>query len=127
MGFDASRLERRLEARFRDAAKGPAPIRKAAMIGNFPPRKCGIATFTRDAIASLQEQLPGAAWTLVAMEDSKGRHAYPEEVTHVIPQDEVDAYIRTADQLNNWGAEVVFIQHEFGIFGGECGSHLLHL
>jgi glycosyltransferase involved in cell wall biosynthesis len=127
MGFDASRLERRLEARFRDAAKGPAPIRKAAMIGNFPPRKCGIATFTRDAIASLQEQLPGAAWTLVAMEDLKGKHDYPDEVTHVIPQDEVDAYFRVADQLNSWGAEVVFIQHEFGIFGGEAGSHLLHL
>jgi glycosyltransferase involved in cell wall biosynthesis len=127
MGFDASRLERRIEARFRDAAKGPAPIRKAAMIGNFPPRKCGIATFTRDAFASLQEQLPGAAWTLVAMEDLKGARDYPPEVTHVIPQDEIGAYIRVADQLNCWGAEVVFIQHEFGIFGGEAGANLLHL
>ncbi|HEY7799627.1 MAG TPA: glycosyltransferase family 4 protein [Hyphomonadaceae bacterium] len=127
MGFDASRLERRLGARFRDAAKGPAPIRKAAVIGNFPPRKCGIATFTRDAFASLQEQLPGADWTLIAMEDFEGRHDYPPEVTHVIPQDEIGAYVRVADQLNRWGAEVVFIQHEFGIFGGEAGAHLLHL
>ncbi len=127
MRFDASRLERKLETRFRDAAKGPAPIRKAAMIGNFPPRKCGIATFTRDAFASLKEQLPTATWTLVAMEDFKGRHNYPPEVTHVIPQDEIDAYARVADQLNRWGAEVVFIQHEFGIFGGESGANLLRL
>lgn len=127
MGFDASRLERGLEARFRDAAKGPAPIRKAVMIGNFPPRKCGIATFTRDSFASLQEQLPAASWTLVAMEDLKGKHDYPPDVAHVIPQDEIDAYIRVADQLNCWGAEVVFIQHEFGIFGGEAGGNLLHL
>lgn len=127
MGFDASRLERRLEARFRDAAKGLGPIRKAAMIGNFPPRKCGIATFTRDALASLQEQLPGAVWTLVAMDDFEGSHDYPDEVTHVIPQDEIDAYVRIADQLNCWGAEVVFIQHEFGIFGGEAGSNVLQL
>jgi glycosyltransferase involved in cell wall biosynthesis len=127
MGFDASRLERGLEARFRDAAKGPAPIRKAAMIGNFPPRKCGIATFTRDAFGSLKEQLPGADWTLVAMEDFEGGHHYPPEVTYVIPQDEIDAYVRVADHLNRWGAEVVFIQHEFGIFGGEAGANLLCL
>jgi glycosyltransferase involved in cell wall biosynthesis len=97
------------------------------MIGNFPPRKCGIATFTRDAFASLKEQLPSATWTLVAMEDVAGRHDYPPEVSHVIPQDDMEAYGRVADQLNRWGAEVVFIQHEFGIFGGEAGANLLHL
>jgi glycosyltransferase involved in cell wall biosynthesis len=127
MGFDLSRLERKIETRFRDAASGPAPIRKAAMIGNFPPRKCGIATFTRDAFVSLQEQLPDAVWTLVAMEDVEGKHDYPPEVSHVIAQDEADDYVRVADLLNRSGAEVVFIQHEFGIFGGEAGSNLLHL
>ena len=97
------------------------------MIGNFPPRKCGIATFTRDAFDSLRERLPSASWALVAMEDLKGAYAYPSAVTHVIPQDDEDAYVRVADDLNRSGVEVVFIQHEFGIFGGEAGSHLLLL
>jgi glycosyltransferase involved in cell wall biosynthesis len=127
MGFDASRLARKMETRFFDAARGPAPIRNAAMIGNFPPRKCGIATYTRDTLASLHERLPGARWTLVAMDDGKEQYDFPETVTHLIPQDDEAAYVRIADELNRSGAEVAFIQHEFGIFGGEAGSHLLRL
>ncbi len=126
MGFDSSRLEG-IETRFFDAAKGPAPIRKAAMIGNFPPRKCGIATFTKDTLACLRERLPGASWTLVAMDDRKEAYDFPDAVTHVIPQNEEAAYLCVADRLNQSGAEVTFIQHEFGIFGGEAGSHLLRL
>src|SRR5690606_22512947 len=127
MGYDASRLARKSEPRFFDSAKGPAPLRHAAMIGNFPPRKCGIATFTRDTLASLRDRLPQARWSLVAMNDGKEQYDFPEIVTDVIPQDDEAAYVRVADRLNRSGAEVAFIQHEFGIFGGEAGSHLLRL
>ena len=126
MGFDASRIGKPLRDRLQEAARS-APIRNAVMIGNFPPRKCGIATFTRDALAGLRGQMPGATWSLVAMDDRAGAHEYPEPVTHVIAQDEPDAYVRVADELNRSGAEVAFIQHEFGIFGGEAGGHILLL
>jgi glycosyltransferase involved in cell wall biosynthesis len=126
MGFDASRMGKPLRERLQEAAKA-APIRNAVMIGNFPPRKCGIATFTRDALAGLRNQLPGASWSLVAMDDRAGAHKYPEPVTHVIPQDDPEAYVQVADELNQSGAEAAFIQHEFGIFGGEAGAHILLL
>lgn len=132
MGFDASRLAGSTETRFFDAARGPAPILNAVMIGNFPPRKCGIASYTRDSLASLCKRLPGARWSVVAMDDGKEEYAFPETVTpeavtHVIPQEDEAAYVRVADELNRSGAEVAFIQHEFGMFGGVAGSHLLRL
>ncbi len=127
MGFERSRIGKPLQDRLQDAAGTAIPIKNAVMIGNFPPRKCGIATFTRDALAGLRGELPNATWSLVAMDDRAGDYDYPETVTHVIAQDSPDAYVRVADELNRSGAEVAFIQHEFGIFGGEAGSHILLL
>ncbi|MFT3725044.1 MAG: glycosyltransferase family 4 protein [Hyphomonadaceae bacterium] len=100
-------------------------LRCAAIIGNFPPRQCGIATFTRDTFESLRAALPGVDWKVVAMEDSDSAHAYGDTVTHVVPQDDLTAYVKTADDLNRSGVEVAFLQHEFGIFGGESGGHVL--
>ena len=87
------------------------------MIGNFPPRKCGIATFTRDSFESLRSAMPRTAWSLIAMEDRSGGHVYPKPVTHVVPQDDIASYERVADDLNLSGVETVFVQHEFGIYG----------
>lgn len=97
------------------------------MIGNFPPRRCGIATFTRDIFESLRQAAPKAVWDVVAMDDGKSQITYPPTVTHVVPQDDPDSYVRTAQSLNRSGAEIAFIQHEYGIFGGEAGGHLLLL
>jgi len=102
-------------------------IHSAAMIGNFPPRRCGIATFTRDTFASLRKELPRAKWRLAVMEDASRTHDYPEEVTDIIRHDDPAAYERLADELNRTGVEVAFLQHEFGIFGGDDGSHILPL
>jgi glycosyltransferase involved in cell wall biosynthesis len=126
MGFDSTAaIARTLHP---TPVEAPQPkLRRAAMIGNFPPRKCGIATFTRDTFESLRTALPRTEWSVVAMEDRAVRHTYPLPVTHTIPQDDVAAYARTADELNRSGAEVVFLQHEFGIFGGDAGEHILTL
>ena len=102
-------------------------IRSAAMIGNFPPRRCGIATFTRDTFASLRNELPRAKWRLAVMEDGSHTHEYPDEVSDVLHHDDPVAYDRLADELNRTGVEVVFLQHEFGIFGGDDGAHILRL
>jgi glycosyltransferase involved in cell wall biosynthesis len=127
MGFDSSTaIVRSLQAvDRRNAIHGD--ITRAAMIGNFPPRRCGLATFTRDTFESLRQQLPNAAWRVVAMEDGHTTHAYPDDVTDVIQQDDVEAYDRAADHLNAAGVEIVFLQHEFGIFGGPDGAHILRL
>ena len=126
MGFDsASAIIRSLQAE-RIEAK-PTRLRRAAMIGNFPPRKCGIATFTRDSYESLRLALPRTDWSVVAMEDSADGRDYPDAVTHVIQQQDLSAYEQVADSLNRSGVEVVFLQHEFGIYGGESGSHILRL
>ncbi|MEQ1780632.1 MAG: glycosyltransferase family 4 protein [Hyphomonadaceae bacterium] len=126
MGFDsATAIVRTLQVAQPEAIR--PRLKRAAMIGNFPPRKCGIATFTRDTFDSLRALLPRTEWNLVVMEDKGGNHAYPQQVTHVVPQDDIAAYQQTADDLNRAGVEVVFLQHEFGIFGGESGAHILAL
>lgn len=102
-------------------------LRRAAMIGNFPPRLCGIATFTRDMLDGLAAASPATQWDLVALDDGRGPYDFPGRVTHTIAQHDADAYLDTADALNRAGVEAVFIQHEFGIFGGPAGQHILLL
>jgi glycosyltransferase involved in cell wall biosynthesis len=126
MGFDAPAIAN--VADWNRPVKPPTArprLRRVAMVGDFPPRKCGIATFTRDAYASLKARLPEARWDIVAVTDPDAAYDYPSDVTHVIPQDNAEAYVLTADALNEAGVEVVFVQHEFGIYGGEAGANIL--
>lgn len=104
-----------------------ATFRKAVIIGTYTPRLCGIATFTSDILHSLRQIHPTAEWQVVAMDDGVPKDAYPEEVTHVVPQDVQSAYRDVADSLNRQGVDVVIVQHEFGIYGGEAGMMLLDL
>jgi len=96
-----------------------------AVVGNFPPRQCGLATFTRDIHACLHEALPEAQIDVVAMNDKGGDYDYPAAVTHRLAQEDGDAYHRLAEDLNRRGVQAVFVQHEFGIYGGEAGAHLI--
>ena len=126
MGFDsATAIVRALQPVITPSTR--PRLKRAAMIGNFPPRKCGIATFTHDTFDSLRLALPRTGWSLVVMEDKGGNHVYQKPVTHVLPQDDLAAYQATADELNRSGVDVVFLQHEFGIFGGNSGAHILTL
>jgi glycosyltransferase involved in cell wall biosynthesis len=100
-------------------------ISQAAIIGNFPPRQCGLATFTRDMYACLKDALPKAQWHVIAMNDPDGDYDYPSEVTDQLPQNDLQAYRDLADTLNADGTQVLFVQHEFGIYGGPAGAYLL--
>ena len=100
-------------------------IGHAAIIGNFPPRQCGLVTFTRDMYACLAHALPQAKWRVIAMNDPDASYDYPSEVTDQIPQNDVKAYRDLADRLNADGTQVLFVQHEFGIYGGPAGAYLL--
>lgn len=102
-------------------------IRHLALIGNFLPRKCGIATFTTDTYSALSERYPGIQVDVYAMDDRPGHYAYPPQVTGAIAQNDRGAYLETARKIEASGAEALWIQHEYGIFGGAAGELLLAL
>ncbi len=106
---------------------GQGTIRRVALIGNHPPRMCGIATFTADVETALTDRYPGLAIDIYAMNDPGGDHDYPPAVVCTIGQDEIPQYLAAARRINESGADVVCVQHEYGIFGGAAGSHLLRL
>ena len=110
----------------RDRAATTDHVTHVALLGNYPPRQCGIATFTADTAASLRIASPTLALDIYAMDDGAG-YRFPPEVTQAIGQDDPAAYADLADRINASGAQVLWIQHEFGIFGGEAGEHLLAL
>src|SRR6188768_3987672 len=109
----------------------PLPVqkitRRLALIGNHLPRQCGIATFTTDLSSAIADAAPSAEVVVVAMNDAGREHAYPDRVRFEVAEDEIAAYRRAAQHLNASGVEVVSLQHEYGIFGGKCGSHVLTL
>lgn len=102
-------------------------IRHLALLGNFLPRKCGIATFTTDTYAALAERYPGIQVDVYAMDDLPGHYAYPPQVTGAIAQNDRGAYLEAARKIEASGAEALWIQHEYGIFGGAAGELLLAL
>lgn len=96
------------------------------MIGNYIPRRCGIATFTSDLTDALNTHTPADSWA-VAMNDRPEGYAYPEEVRFEIGQNDAPDYRLAADYLNIKSPDVVSLQHEYGIFGGESGSYIINL
>ena len=102
-------------------------VKRIALIGNSPPRLCGIATFTADVRRALIATYPELAVDLFAMNDHDGNHAYGPEVVCALEQDDVNDYVQSARLINERGADVVLVQHEYGIFGGPAGSLLMKL
>ena len=102
-------------------------VRHIATIGNYPPRRCGIATYTFDVRAALLAARPDAACDVVAMRDTGDAHAYPAEVGFTVRHDVRADYLEAARRIEASGAEVILLQHEFGIFGGPAGEHVLTL
>jgi len=105
----------------------PSRPRKIALIGNFLPRQCGIATFTSDLLAALSEENPAGDHFAVVMNDIPEGYRYPGQVRFEVNQRVLAEYRLAADFLNMNRVEVVCLQHEFGIFGGDNGVHILDL
>jgi len=97
------------------------------MLGNHMPRQCGIATFTTDLTDAIAAEFPAIDCLVLAMNDPGHQHAYPERVRFEIAESEVASYRRAADFLNVNTVDAVCVQHEYGIFGGKSGSHVLTL
>jgi glycosyltransferase involved in cell wall biosynthesis len=98
-----------------------------ALIGSYLPRQCGIATFTADLAAAMLENDPGIDCPVVAMNDRRDGYEYPDEVQFQIGQDDLSEYRQAANFLNLRDPDVVCLQHEYGIFGGQRGSFIIEL
>lgn len=102
-------------------------VSKVAFLGDYPPRQCGIATFTRDLRDAVAGENPSWSCPVIAVSDRAGTYHYPDEVRFEIPQPDMASYVRAANFLNLGHMDALCVQHEFGIFGGAAGSHLLGL
>src|SRR5664279_1784580 len=107
--------------------KSDSSIRKVAFLGNYPPRKFGIATFTSDLLEAVAERHPQSRCFAVPLNDIGESYRYPAVVRSVIEEQDLESYRRAAHFLNSSNVDVVSVQHEFGIFGGPAGSHLVAL
>jgi glycosyltransferase involved in cell wall biosynthesis len=100
-------------------------MKRFAILGNHLPRQCGIATFTTDLADAVARELPDVDGFVLAMNDAGRRHAYPPRVRFEIAEGDLGAYQRAADFLNVNQVDVLSVQHEYGIFGGKAGAHVL--
>jgi glycosyltransferase involved in cell wall biosynthesis len=98
-----------------------------ALIGSYPPRRCGIATFTADVASAIIDNVPGIDCTIVAMNDRREGYKYPDTVKFEISQENLNEYRLAADFLNFRNPAVISLQHEYGIFGGKRGSFIIEL
>lgn len=106
-------------------------VMKLAFIGTYPPRECGIGTFTRNLFnAMLDKNIDATSERegfVVAMNDNDLTYDYPEEVKLTIRQQHQGDYLKAAKFINLSGADLCVLEHEFGIFGGESGVYILPL
>jgi len=107
------------------AGRASAPFSHVALIGNALPRQCGLATYTSHVADALRDRYPGMAVDHYAMDDGSGV-SYPPEIRTIDAEDPA-AYRAAAEEIEASGAELIWLQHEYGIFGGPAGSRILEL
>jgi glycosyltransferase involved in cell wall biosynthesis len=107
--------------------KEGSKVRKIAFVGDHLPRKCGIATFTSDLLAAVAAANPQSQCFSVSVNNIQGGYEYPEVVRFEIEEEDLSSYLRAADFLNISDVDIVCLQHEFGVFGGTAGGHILAL
>jgi glycosyltransferase involved in cell wall biosynthesis len=107
----------------------PRPIlpSRVAIIGNYLPRKCGIATFTTDLCDAIHAEYGDTELLALPVNDTDEGYSYPSRIRFELSQDDLASYRQAADFLNFSNIDLVCLQHEYGIFGGPAGSHILGL
>src|SRR5207245_1830501 len=103
------------------------PLQNVAFIGNHLPRRCGIATFTHDLHRAVSTARRKLETCVVAMTDPGNTYDYPPFVRFQVHDEMVGEYVQAADFLINEGVDLVSLQHEYGIFGGNGGSNIVEL
>jgi len=104
----------------------PLPTR-IAFVGNYLPRQCGIATFTTDLCTALATEYGSGRLFAIPVNDPESSYEYPEQVRLELEQEDLASYERAAEFLNFNGNDLVCLQHEYGIYGGIAGRHILTL
>ncbi len=102
-------------------------IKRIAFIGNYLPRRCGIATFTTDLCEAVAAESEATTCIALPVNDTAAGYDYPSRVRFELTEKDVESYRRAADFLNINDVNLVCLQHEYGIFGGRAGSHILTL
>src|SRR5713226_939094 len=102
-------------------------LQRAAFIGNHLPRRCGIATFSHDLHRAVSTSHQDLETCVVAMTNPDCSYDYPPAVRFQIREEVIDEYAEGAELLNNAGFDVVSLQHEYGIFGGQAGANIVDL
>jgi len=100
----------------------------AIQISTYPPRECGLATFTNDLVTAMNKRFnPALKSRVIALnEDPTSIYKYDNKVRYEMPATELESYVTTAKKINkDDSVKVVNIQHEFGIFGGTWGNYLV--
>jgi glycosyltransferase involved in cell wall biosynthesis len=101
--------------------------KRIAFVGGYEPRRCGIATFTNDLCDAVAMAIPTAECIAGAVNDQVEGYKYPSRVCFEILEKDLSSYRRAADFLNFNKTDILCLQHEFGIYGGSAGSHILTL
>ncbi|MGC2389129.1 MAG: glycosyltransferase family 4 protein, partial [Candidatus Acidiferrum sp.] len=109
-----------------------APLRsvlpgRIAVVGNYLPRHCGIATFTTDLCDAIHAEYGATELLALPVNDTEEGYAYPARVRFELSEDNLASYRQAADFLNFSNIDLVCLQHEYGIFGGRAGAHILEL
>jgi glycosyltransferase involved in cell wall biosynthesis len=102
-------------------------LSRLAFIGNSLPRRCGIATFTTNLQQAISTSCADMETAIAAMTDHGHAYDYPSVVRLQVNDARIEDYVHAADVLNASQFDVVSLQHEFGIFGGEAGAHIMAL
>ncbi|MEK9156449.1 MAG: glycosyltransferase [Patescibacteria group bacterium] len=98
---------------------------KIAFFSTYPPRECGIATFTKSFVRIFDELYIEDKTKIIALSDEKGKYQYSDRVVFEVDQYNQQSYVRAANFVNESDIEVVSLQHEYGIFGGENGEYII--
>ena len=100
---------------------------RVAIVGNYLPRQCGIATFTTDLCAAISAEYGTAQLFALPVNDPDTNYDYPDRVRFELTEEDPSSYERAAEFLNFINVDLVSLQHEYGIFGGPAGSNVLGL
>jgi len=100
---------------------------RIAYLSSFPPKICGIGSYTRDLIAAMNKLAPRITSRVIGLQSSKENYNYGPEVVYKIQSDNPDSFIRAATFLNQANFNVISLQHEYGLYGGKMGDYIINL
>ncbi|MHB8525793.1 MAG: glycosyltransferase family 4 protein [Candidatus Acidiferrales bacterium] len=106
--------------------RAPLPSR-IAVVGNYLPRRCGIATFTTDLCDAIHAEYGATELLALPVNDTDEGYEYPDRVRFELSEDNLASYREAAEFLNFSNVDLVCLQHEYGIYGGRAGAHILEL